>query len=122
MEKRLPRWYVTCCNTPIANTTRHWKFPDVGLLHTGLKADAGAYEQAFPRLQMRVNTGSAKEAPPGLAFGTLVALMGFMPRVLASAVNGSYTQTPFFNAPAGSPTVDVLVLSKTGGHALGGRL
>lgn len=111
-QKGLLRWYAKCCNTPIANTTRNWKFAYVGLLHTCLKADAASYERAFPRLQMRVNTGSAKEAPPGMALSTIAALMGFMPRVLASGVNGSYRQTPFFTAPAGTPRVDVVVLSK----------
>jgi len=111
-EKGLLRWYARCCSTPIANTTRNWKFPYVGLLHTCLKADAGSYERAFPRLQMRVNTGSAKEAPPGMALRTIAALMGFMPRVLASGASGSYKQTPFFNPPAGTPKVEVVVLSK----------
>ena len=111
--KGLLRWYAKCCNTPIANTMRSWKFPYAGVIHTGLKADPAAYERAFPRLQMRVNTGSAKAAPPaGMAFSTIVALMGFMPRVLVSGVDGSYRQTPFFNAPAGTPQVDVVVLSK----------
>lgn len=111
--KGLLRWYAKCCNTPIANTMRSWKFPYAGLIHTCLKADPASYERAFPRLQMRVNTGSAKEAPPGgMAFSTITALMGFMPRVLVSGVNGSYRQTPFFNAPAGTPKVEVAVLSK----------
>ena len=111
-EKGLLRWYARCCNTPLANTTRNWKLSYVGLVHTCLKADAASYERAFPRLQMRVNTGGAKQGPPGMQFGTIVALMGFMPRVMVSSVTGAYKQTPFFCAPAGSPKVEASVLSK----------
>ncbi len=110
-EKGLLRWYAKCCNTPIGNTTRSWKVAYVGLLHTCLKADPASYERAFPRLQMRVNTGGAKEAPPAMTFSTITALMGFMPRVMLSGVNGAYRQTPFFNAPAGTPKVEASVLS-----------
>lgn len=111
-EKGLLRWYAKCCNTPIGNTMRNWKFPYVGLVHTCLRADPASYERAFPRLQMRVNTGSARQAPPGMAFGTVVALMGFMPRVMLSGVNGTYRQTPFFSAPAGTPKVEIEVLTR----------
>lgn len=111
-EKGLLRWYAKCCNTPVGNTTRNWKFPYVGLVHTCLKADPASYERSFPRLQMRVNTGAAKQAPPGMLFSTVTALMGFMPRVLVSGVNGDYRQTPFFSVPAGSPIVEVAVLSQ----------
>jgi hypothetical protein len=111
-EKGLLRWYASCCNTAIGNTVRNWKFAYVGLVHTCLKADPSAYERAFPRLQMRVNTKSAVAgAPPGMAIGTITALMGFMPRVMLSGVSGGYRQTPFFSAPAGLPVVEVAVLS-----------
>lgn len=108
----LLRWYAKCCNTPIANTTRNWKFPYVGLLHTCLNADPALFEQSFPKLQMRVNTGSARQAPPGMKLGTATALLGFMPRVIASGINGAYKQTPFFLPPSGAPTVRVQVLSE----------
>ncbi len=112
-EKGLLRWYARCCNTPIGNTVRNWKFPYVGLIHTCLKADPAAYERAFPRLRMRVNTGSATtEAPTGMAFNTITALMGFVPRVMLSGFTGAYKQTPFFSAPAGSPIAEVAVLSE----------
>lgn len=107
----LLRWYARCCRTPMANTVRNWKVPYVGLIGACLKADPAAYERSFPRLQMRVNTGGAKQAPPSLRFGTLAALMGFMPRVMWSGVDGTYKQTPFFIAPAGVPRVPVSVLS-----------
>ena len=108
----LLRWYAKCCNTPIANTTRNWKFPYVGLLHTCLKAEPALYKQAFPKVQMRVNTGSAWQAPTGMKLGTTISLLSFMPRVMASGINGAYRLTPFFLAPSGAPRVEVYALSK----------
>ena len=110
--KGLLRWYAKCCNTPIANTTRNWKLSYVGIVHSCLKADAASFERAFPRLQMRVNTGGARQAPPGMALQTMTALAGFMPRVMASGLNGSYRQTPFFSGPEGVPVASVTVLSE----------
>lgn len=110
-EKGLLRWYAKCCNTPIGNTVRNWKVPYVGLVHTCLKVDPAAFERSFPRLQMRVNTGNAKKKPPPMVFKTVVALAGFMPRVMASGITGAYRSTPFFKAP-GQPVVSVAVLSQ----------
>jgi hypothetical protein len=110
-ERGLLRWYARCCGTAIGNTTRNWKLPYVGLVHTCLKADPASFERSFPRIQMRVNTGGAKRPPPGMAVKTMVALAGFMPRVMVSGINGTYRQTPFFTPPTGSPIVAVSVLS-----------
>lgn len=110
-DKGALRWYASCCRTPIANTFRNWKVPYVGLVSACLEADPAAYERAFPRLQVRVNTGSAKQAPPSLRLSTVAALAGFLPRVLLSGVTGTYKQTPFFDGPAGLPRAEVAVLS-----------
>jgi hypothetical protein len=111
-EKGLLRWYAKCCATPIGGTPRNWKIPYVGLVHTCLKADPAAFERAFPRLQMRVNTGSAIQTPPGLALRTLVSLASLMPRIVADAVTGAYKETPFFHSPAGEPVAAVTMLSQ----------
>jgi hypothetical protein len=84
----------------------------VGVVRTCLQADAAAFERAFPRVQMRVNTASAKGAPPSMGLKTTLALAGFIPRVMASGINGSYQQTPFFSTPTGLPAVPITVLSK----------
>lgn len=110
--KGLLRWYAKCCNTPIANTTRNWKLPYVGLIYTCLKADPASFERSFPRVQMRVNTASAEQAPPRMLWGTVVSLVGFMPRVLLSSISGGYRHTPFFHQPDGVPIVSVTVLSE----------
>ena len=111
-EKGLLRWYAKCCNTPICNTARNWKVPYVGMIGTCMKTDPVAFERSFPRVQMRVNTGSAKQAPRPMRLNTLVSLAGFMPRVMLSSINGAYRQTPFFDQGGGAPVVAVKVLSE----------
>lgn len=110
-EKGLLRWYAKCCNTPICNTARNWKVPYVGLIGTCMKTDPVAFERSFPRVQMRVNTGSAKQAPTPMRLSTVVSLAGFMPRVMLSSINGAYRKTPFFDQGRGAPVVAVMVLS-----------
>jgi len=112
-EKGLLRWYAACCNTPIANTTRDWKFPYVGIIRTCLMADSASFQRSFPRVQMRVNTTSAKQAPQSMLLQTVVTLMGFMSRVIASRINGAYRRTPFFVSPEGLPRTEINVLSES---------
>lgn len=112
-DNGLLRWYANCCNTPICNTARNWKVPYVGLIGACLKTEPFAFERSFPRVQMRVNTSSAMQAPPPMRLSTVVSLAGFMPRVMLSSINGAYRQTPFFDQGGGAPVVPVKVLSDT---------
>jgi hypothetical protein len=109
-EKGLLRWYAECCHTPIANTPRNWRLPYVGLVHNCLRNGMMPLERSFPRVQMHVNTDSAKGKPPSMQWSQATALLGFMPKLLFAAVVGSYRHTPFFT-PSGSPIVAVKVLS-----------
>lgn len=103
------RWYAKCCNTPIANTSRDWRLPYVGLVHTCLTKPL---ERSFPVVQMHVNTRSAKGTPPpSMWWRKLTALLGFMPKLLFARLTGSYRRTPFFT-PGGAPRVEVKVLSR----------
>jgi hypothetical protein len=106
--KGLLRWYASCCGTPIANTPRNWKLPYVGLVHTCLR-QPDPFEQSFPKVQMRVNTGGARGRPPPV--GGLGGLPGFARlflRIAGSRLDGSYQATPFFDA-AGAPVAEVVV-------------
>jgi hypothetical protein len=111
--KGLLRWYATCCNTPVGNTPRNWRLPYVGLVHTCLRAEPGGFERSFPQLKMRLNTGSARHAPPGMALTTFGTLAAFIPRLVASSISGAYKPSPFFNSPGGDPVATVRVLSKS---------
>ncbi|WP_397533158.1 DUF6151 family protein [Roseateles sp.] len=107
----LMRWYAKCCDTPIGNTPRNWKVAYVGSVRTCLDSEPGAYERSFGDVQMRTNTASAKQAPPGLALKTISTLAGFIPRLVAGSVTGAYKATPFFTS-AGTPVATPTVLSR----------
>ena len=102
----LLRWYASCCNTPLANTTRDWKLAYVGMVHTCLRQPQ-ALEQSFPEVQMRVHTKSAKGKPPPGAGVAGVARFGrLMLGLTASRLSGAYRATPLFD-PQGRPVVTV---------------
>jgi hypothetical protein len=105
-ERGVLRWYAGCCRTPIANTTRDWRLPYVGFVHTCLQKPL---ESSFPSVQMHVNTKSAKGEVPVRRM-QLFTLLGFMPRLLMARFTGSYRQTPFFTAE-GTPVARVEVLT-----------
>ena len=106
--KGLLRWYAACCNTPIVNTPRDWRFAYAGLVHTALEKPL---ESSFPRVQMHVNASHLVNKPPARKWHGTVAFLGLMRRLLASRLTGRYRKTPFFT-PAGTPIVDVRVLSR----------
>ena len=106
--KGVLRWYAKCCDTPIANTPRDWRLPYVGLIHSCLKKPL---ESSFPRVQMYVNTKSAKGKPPSMRWSQITTLLGFMPKLLFARVAGTYEHTPFFSS-SGAPIVEVKVLSR----------
>ena len=63
-ENGLLRWYARCCNTPIGNTTRNFKLPYVGLVHSCLEKSGTSLDAAFGPVRMRVNTQSATRGRP----------------------------------------------------------
>ena len=101
------RWYAGCCRTPLANTPRDWRLPYAGLVHSAL---AKPLEASFPPVQMHVNTKSAKGRPPSMLWSEAVALLGFVPRLIAARFTGSYRATPFFGE-GGEPRAPVQVLT-----------
>lgn len=104
----LLRWYAKCCNTPIANTPRDWRVPYVGLVHACLEKPL---EKSFPPVQMHVGTKNAKGKPPSTGLTQIVAILGFMPKIMWARIVGSYKQTPYFSL-SGQPRVEVIVLSR----------
>jgi hypothetical protein len=104
----LLRWYARCCNTPVANTPRDWRLPYTGMVHTVLR-QPDRLERSFPRVQMQVNTKSARSKPP--QEGQVSGLFGFavlMLKLVTARLLGHYTSTPFFDAQ-GKPVASVTV-------------
>lgn len=113
-SKGLMRWYASCCNTPIGNTLEDYRLSFVGLVHScmdsRLESGRQTLDQSFGPVAARVNTKGAKGATIK-AKGELktVARIGAM--ILRARIDGSYRQTPFYIADAGSPIVVPKVIS-----------
>jgi hypothetical protein len=108
----LLRWYASCCNTPIGNTPRDFKFSYVGLVHTCLKDPSISLESSFGPVRMRVNTKSAKGKPQSTPISTLGAILGFMKMLIGARITGGYRNTPFFDVESGASVAAPKVLSR----------
>jgi len=112
-ENGLLRWYASCCNTPIGNTTRNFKLPYVGLVHNCLEKSGPSLDAAFGPVRMRVNTQSATRGrPSSTPFATLAAVLRLMASIGRARLDGSYRRTPFFDAQRGTPVVASSVISR----------
>lgn len=104
----LLRWYASCCNTPIANTTRNFRMSYVGVVHTCLRDASESLDDAFGPVRMRVNTRSARGSVKPTPIGTLQAVAGLSLALVRARLDGSYRRTPFFDAkgiPVASPRI-----------------
>jgi hypothetical protein len=107
----LLRWYASCCNTAVGNTTRNYRMSYVGLVHTCLHDTTETLDDAFGPVRMRVNTKSARGPVNATPFGTMKAVAGLSRLLLQARVNGSFRRTPFFD-PQGVPVALPRVLTR----------
>ena len=111
-EKGMLRWYASCCKTPVANTSRDFKFPHVGLLHNCLEGAGVNLDSVFGPVTMRVNRkGATSGKPEAMPVSTVKSVVRHMKSVVRARVDGSYRTTPFFDPRDGSPVVAPYVLS-----------
>jgi hypothetical protein len=110
-ENGLLRWYASCCNTPIGNTQRNFKFPFVGLVHTCLEDPSRSLESSFGPVRMRVNTKAAKGKPKSMPISTITSVFRFLTSVIRARLDGSYQRTPFFTPDRGTPVAVPKVLT-----------
>jgi hypothetical protein len=110
-DKGMLRWYASCCNTPIGNTSRDFKVSHVGLLHSCLRDPSTSLDSAFGPVRMRVGMKSAKGHPKAMAASTTVSILRFMARLIRARLDGSYKNTPFFDPETGISRVAPKVLT-----------
>lgn len=110
-DRGILRWYASCCNTPIGNTSRDFKVSHVGLVHNCLQDPSTSLDSAFGPVRMRVGMKSAKGTPQGMAVSTTVSILKFMGRLIGARLDGSYKTTPFFEPETGTPRVSPKVLA-----------
>ena len=72
----LLRWYASCCNTPIGNTIRDFRYAHLGLVHDCLESAGTDLTRVFGPVRMRVNRQGAKgrvAAAPVVGFTAAIA-------------------------------------------------
>ena len=103
-ERGVLRWYASCCNTPIGNTSRNVKLPYVGLVHNCLTADPDrSLETSFWPLRMRVNTESATRPVVATPLVVLAVMLGSATPSLEALLSGRWRDNPFFRVDSGEP-------------------
>lgn len=107
-EQGMLRWYASCCNTPIGNTTRDPKLSFVALAHNCL---GDALETEFGADSTQVNTTSAKGKVASSAVSQLFSTARIIGSVLKARANGSWKQSPFFRPGTLKPVAKPRVLS-----------
>jgi hypothetical protein len=110
-ERGLLRWYARCCNTAIGNTPRNFKVPFLAVVETCLEGTPGARERSFGPAQFRLNPKSARGQLPVMKERKVGALLRTLGWLLRSRLDGSYRQTPFFDATSGAPASSPKVLT-----------
>nr|WP_298147315.1 DUF6151 family protein [uncultured Pseudomonas sp.] len=110
-EKGLLRWYASCCNTPIGNTSANYQLSVVGLVHSCLGSTHRPLDATFGPVRACVYTESALGAPKPKAFGLASTMLRIVPRLLKARLDGSYKHTPFFIPGTSTPIVQPRVLS-----------
>jgi hypothetical protein len=111
-ERGMLRWYATCCNTAIGNTSRNPAMAFVGMSSACLADPAVSIEHAFGPVRMRSCTDSAKGEVAGSGLAALPVMAGFMVKLLTARVSGSYRRTPFFKPGSRTPVVAPTVLDQ----------
>jgi len=110
-ENGMLRWYASCCNTAIGNTSRDFRISHVGLVHTCLSDPSKTLEASFGPVRMRVNTKSAKGKPRSMPISTIASGLRFMSSLIRARLDGSYKRTPFFDPNLGTPVSSPRVLT-----------
>ena len=77
-HRGLLRWYASCCNTPIGNTSRDFKTAYVGLTESCLRSGSPSLQESFGPVRMVLNTKSARGSVKSTPVSNLVALLGVM--------------------------------------------
>jgi len=99
------RWYATCCDTPLFNTTPNAKLPFAGIRVATL---------ATPERIGPVVAKAFAPRPDGRHKHDGIARMawGVATRMLATRISGRWRQTPFFNIETGKPVAKPVIPSK----------
>ena len=106
-SKKVLRWYVDCCRTPIANSAASPWFPLIGLIHSFMdfEACAGSRDETLSPPLCRIHERSASgplpaDAPPAAAFGIVTQRAS---KVLGWWLRGLGRPNPVFDSRTRAP-------------------
>lgn len=105
------RWYASCCNTPIGNTSRDPRMAYVGLSHACLEKPGSSITDVFGPVRMRSMTKGASGPVQASALASVKTIAGIILSVVAARLSGSYRRTAFFNVAQGTPVAAPTVLT-----------
>ncbi len=104
-EDGMLRWYASCCNTPIGNTSRNKKMAYVGLSAVCLAAAPASIERDFGPVRMVSMTAGAKGKLASSGWKAVPVMVGFARALLKARLSGSYRRNPFFKDGTDEPVV-----------------
>ncbi|WP_227285052.1 DUF6151 family protein [Boseongicola sp. H5] len=104
------RWYATCCNTPLFNSSTRPRFPFSSVLTRNM-VDTDPLGPVVGQVFKRGPNGKTRHQ----GMGRLVA--GMMLRTGSALVTGKWRQTPFFNIETGEPVATPVIAPKDAGRA-----
>lgn len=99
------RWYATCCDTPLFNTTPSAKFPFAGLRVATMAEPDRIGPVVSKAFAPRPGGKSKHEGISRMAWGVIT-------RMLAARLSGRWRQTPFFDIETGKPVANPTIPSK----------
>ena len=108
-EGGLPRFYASCCNTPIGNEPGPG-MPFIGLIHDCLQP-ADQLENCFGPVKMLAFTGSATGDDKPRSKGLVAGILRFVLMTLGAKLRGDGKRHPFFDA-SGQLSVSLVVLTE----------
>ncbi|GAA6158434.1 hypothetical protein NBRC116589_06080 [Ruegeria sp. HU-ET01832] len=109
--KGMLRWYASCCDAPLATTSRTAKFPFAGFIVARM-LDTSALGPITTRGFVPKPGGKQEHEKLGYA------AFGLVSRVLKSLLTGSWKHTPFFDIGTGDPIRTPVILTKAERSAL----
>ncbi|MBS0336701.1 MAG: hypothetical protein JSS40_07805 [Proteobacteria bacterium] len=106
------RWYASCCNTPIGNTSRDFKTAYVGLVHSCLAGSEPSLQESFGPVRMVLWTKSANGEVKPSQLGVFAGMLRIMTGVIGARIGGAYKHNPFFLADTGTAIREPRVLTE----------
>ena len=103
--KGMLRWYASCCDTPLINTTRSAKMPFAGVL-TATANDPHVFGAVIAEANIKGTDGKVQHK------GMTRMVIRLFSRMISTRISGRWKETPFFSAPLFVPIFEPRLVAK----------